>query len=180
VDHSLNCRLAENARPGRRWNHPARRISLRSSSARLNSTRTTDHASALQRVCSITRRTRLMRSHGARGGCRSIKLAQFRWPGHCSFFSLMASGPTRRRTKVHGQTDPSPRPLSSSTGPDQADPRSSTGCWRRIHRNWGLRFGIRSDPRILADEPLQARMVVARPILTLSSPRKVTGGVMLE
>jgi hypothetical protein len=33
-------------------------------SALLNSTRTTDHASALQRVCSITRRTRLMRSQG--------------------------------------------------------------------------------------------------------------------
>src|SRR4030095_12431007 len=30
----------------------------------LNSTLTTDYASALQRVCSITRRTRLMRSHG--------------------------------------------------------------------------------------------------------------------
>jgi len=30
--------------------HPARRISLRSASARLNSTRTTDHTSAFQRV----------------------------------------------------------------------------------------------------------------------------------
>ena len=48
----------------RQLNHPARRISLRSASARLNSTRTTDHASALQRVWSITRRTRLMRSQG--------------------------------------------------------------------------------------------------------------------
>jgi hypothetical protein len=37
-------------------NHPARRIWLRSGSARLNWTLTSDHASALQRVCSITRR----------------------------------------------------------------------------------------------------------------------------
>jgi hypothetical protein len=44
--------------------HPARRISLRSASARLNSTRTTDHCSVLQRVCNITRSTRLMRSQG--------------------------------------------------------------------------------------------------------------------
>jgi hypothetical protein len=43
---------------------PARRISLRSASTRLNSTLTTDHASAPQRVCSITRRTRLIRSQG--------------------------------------------------------------------------------------------------------------------
>jgi|GraSoiStandDraft_36_1057302.scaffolds.fasta_scaffold23207_5 hypothetical protein len=48
----------------RQLNHPARRISLRSASARLNSTRTTDHASALQRVWSITRRTGLMRRPG--------------------------------------------------------------------------------------------------------------------
>jgi hypothetical protein len=54
------------ARGRRRVNHPARRISLRSASAFLNSTRTCDHASALQRVCSITRRTRLMRSRGCR------------------------------------------------------------------------------------------------------------------
>ena len=47
-----------------RMNHPARRISLRSASARLNSIRTTDHCSALHRVWSITRRTRLMRSQG--------------------------------------------------------------------------------------------------------------------
>jgi hypothetical protein len=45
-------------------NHPARRISLRSASARLNLTLTSDHASALHRVCSITRSTRLMRSLG--------------------------------------------------------------------------------------------------------------------
>ncbi len=45
-------------------NHPARGISLRSASAFLNSTLTTDHVSALQRVCSTTRRTRLMRSQG--------------------------------------------------------------------------------------------------------------------
>ena len=48
----------------RQLNHPARRISLRNATARLNSTRTTDHASALHRVCSITRKTR----RGARDG----------------------------------------------------------------------------------------------------------------
>jgi hypothetical protein len=48
----------------RQLNHPARRISLRSASAFVNSTLICDHASALQRVCSITRRTRLMRSQG--------------------------------------------------------------------------------------------------------------------
>jgi hypothetical protein len=41
-----------------------RLMSLRSASALLNSTRTSDHASALPRVWSITRRTRLMRSQG--------------------------------------------------------------------------------------------------------------------
>ena len=46
----------------------ARRILLRNASARLNSTLTTDHASALQRVWSITRRTRLMRSQGCQRG----------------------------------------------------------------------------------------------------------------
>jgi len=43
---------------------PPRRISLRSATTFLNSSLSTDHASALQRVCSITRRTRLMRSQG--------------------------------------------------------------------------------------------------------------------
>ena len=38
----------------RQLNHPARRISLRSASALLNSTLTSDHASALQRMCGIT------------------------------------------------------------------------------------------------------------------------------
>jgi hypothetical protein len=56
------------ARGGRgheaKLNQPARRISLRSASARLNFTRTCDHASALQRVYSITRRTRLIRRQG--------------------------------------------------------------------------------------------------------------------
>ena len=41
----------------------------RSASGRLNSTLTCDHASALQRVCG-TRRTRLMRARGAKGGLR--------------------------------------------------------------------------------------------------------------
>src|SRR5262249_6994436 len=40
----------------------ARRISLRSASARLNSTRTTSQRSVLQRVCSITRRFRKLRT----------------------------------------------------------------------------------------------------------------------
>jgi hypothetical protein len=53
-----------------------RRISLLSASARLNSILTTDHVSALQRVCSITRRTRLIRSQWWQGGrrCRSLSL----------------------------------------------------------------------------------------------------------
>src|SRR5215813_1776334 len=37
---------------------------LRGASSRLNSTQTTARASALHRVCGITRRTRLMRSQG--------------------------------------------------------------------------------------------------------------------
>jgi hypothetical protein len=49
---------------GCQLSQPARRISLRSASAFLNSTRTRAHASALHRVCSMTRRTRLMRSQG--------------------------------------------------------------------------------------------------------------------
>ena len=57
----------------RQLNQPARRISLRSASARLNSTRTTSHASALHRVRNITRRTRLMSSQGSRGGRRSLR-----------------------------------------------------------------------------------------------------------
>jgi hypothetical protein len=48
----------------RQLNHPARRIWLRSATAFLNLILTTDHCSALHRVCSITRRTRLMRSQG--------------------------------------------------------------------------------------------------------------------
>src|SRR5207245_11511207 len=64
--------------PKRQLNHPGCRISLRSASALPNSILTCDHASVLQRVRSITRRTRLMRSQGCqrRGsegelGCRS-------------------------------------------------------------------------------------------------------------
>jgi hypothetical protein len=45
-------------------NQPALRIALRSASAFLNSIMATDRASTLQRVCSITRKTRLMRSQG--------------------------------------------------------------------------------------------------------------------
>ena len=48
----------------RQLNYPARRISPRRATARLNSTRTTDHASGLRRVWSITRMTRLTRSQG--------------------------------------------------------------------------------------------------------------------
>src|SRR5262250_426274 len=33
---------------------------------------------------------------------------------HCAFFSPMAPGLTRRRMKVHGQPNPSARPLNSS------------------------------------------------------------------
>jgi len=61
---------------------PARRISLRSASARLNSTLTTDHASALHRVCSITRKTYIRPislvaaadSSGPRKSLRRVKL----------------------------------------------------------------------------------------------------------
>jgi hypothetical protein len=49
-------------------------------SARLNSTLTTDHASALHRVCSITRRTRLMRERqrvSRSQGCQRRMSASF-------------------------------------------------------------------------------------------------------
>jgi len=66
---------------GAQLNHPARRISLRSASAFLNSTLTWAHASALQRVSNITRRPRWMQSRGyqerasvARGDDRDVTL----------------------------------------------------------------------------------------------------------
>jgi len=73
---SANQRKPENSEPPSQLNQPARRISLRSVSARLNST-----ASALRCVCSITRRTRLMRSQGCQRRAALTSYFSFSPPG---------------------------------------------------------------------------------------------------
>src|SRR5215831_14820232 len=74
---------------------PARRIWLRGASALLSSTLTTDHASALHRVCSITRKTRLMRSHG----CQRRASLLFTIPS--ASLPLASASASRRTTLSH-------------------------------------------------------------------------------
>src|SRR5215831_3356806 len=55
-----------------------------------------------------------MRSQGARGGRRSVRLVQFALVWSTRLLLPVGFGFTRRRTKVHGQLTPSARPLIAS------------------------------------------------------------------
>src|SRR5262249_38692832 len=93
---------------------PARWISLRTESAFSNSTLTTAHASALQRVCSITRRTRLMRSQGWQRRASACLTGSAHWdrspavlwhsPGGGAMPRGCVPGPPLDRFPVHPHT----------------------------------------------------------------------------